>query len=196
MDPGNWTSEVDPENGLFRTFGDNSKVVQDVRGALLDPSGNVCWEGCHGARAGMSRVFLLDRQMDGGGGEQTCPPPDSGPYLGFLSFMRGSQPAYPQPLPASGFGPAVVQLAGAVDYSGPCEEARTPRKERRAKDHRSPNHISKTVPPTVHSSPPNWDRTSGCQVTFCQSSHPDRRLKQIHHPGKSQLLVSIESPVA
>ena len=75
-------------------------------------------------------------------------------------YMRGSQPAYPQPLPASGLGPAVVQLAGAVDYPGPREEARTPRKERRAKDHRAPNHISKTVPPTVHSSPPNWDRTS------------------------------------
>ncbi len=55
----------------------------------MDPSGNVCWEGCHGARAGMSRVFLLESQMDDGGGEQTCPPPDSGPYLGFLSFMRG-----------------------------------------------------------------------------------------------------------
>ena len=125
----------------------------------MDPSGNVCWEGCHGARAGMSRVFLLESQMDGGGGNRlvlhlipvrtwvSCP------------YMRGSQPAYPQPLPASGLGPAVVQLAGAVDYPGPREEARTPRKERRAKDHRAPNHISKMVPPTVHSSPPNWART-------------------------------------
>ena len=33
---------------------------------------------------------------------------------------------------------------------GPPGEARTPRKDRGAKDHRAPNHISKTVLSTVH----------------------------------------------
>ena len=36
----------------------------------------------------------------------------------------------------------------------PPEETRTPGKDRHAKDHRAPNHISKTVPPTVHLGPP------------------------------------------
>ena len=61
----------------------------------------------------------------------------------------------------------MVQLAGAVDYPGPREEARTPRKERRAKDHRAPNHISKTVPPTVHSRPVIWG-----QHLSIRPSHP------------------------
>ena len=35
----------------------------------------------------------------------------------------------------------------------PPEETRTPRRDRDAKDHRAPSHISKTVLPTVHSGP-------------------------------------------
>ena len=41
----------------------------------------------------------------------------------------------------------------------PPEEARTPRRDCYAKDHRDPNHISKTVPPTVHLGPPNWTKS-------------------------------------
>ena len=43
--------------------------------------------------------------------------------------------------------------------SGPPEEARTPREDRCAKDHRDPSHISKMVPPTIHLGPLGEDRT-------------------------------------
>ena len=42
---------------------------------------------------------------------------------------------------------------------GPPGEARTPRKDRCAKDHRAPSHISKTVLSTVHLGPPEETRT-------------------------------------
>ena len=41
------------------------------------------------------------------------------------------------------------------------KEARNPRKERGANDHRAPNHISKTVLSTVHFGPPKRTRTKG-----------------------------------
>ena len=43
----------------------------------------------------------------------------------------------------------------------PPSETRTPRKDRCAKDHNAPSHISKMVPPTIHLGPPNLtiDRT-------------------------------------
>ena len=41
----------------------------------------------------------------------------------------------------------------------PPDEARTPREDRCAKDHRDPSHISKMVPPTIHSGPPTETRT-------------------------------------
>ena len=54
-------------------------------------------------------------------------------------------------------------LIGAAPSSesllGPPGEARTPRKDRGAKDHRAPNHISKTVLSTVHLGPPEKNRT-------------------------------------
>ena len=40
-----------------------------------------------------------------------------------------------------------------------CEEARTPRKGRGAKDHRDPNHISKMVLSIVHFGPTKKTRT-------------------------------------
>ena len=37
----------------------------------------------------------------------------------------------------------------------PARRGSKPSKDRCAKDHRTPSHISKAVPPTVHSGPPN-----------------------------------------
>ena len=67
---------------------------------------------------------VVKTAVDGG---QTCSPPDAGQSRGCLSFMRGAQPTNSQPLPAPGFGLAVVQLAGAVDYPGPALFLRQPR---------------------------------------------------------------------
>ena len=49
---------------------------------------------------------------------------------------------------------------------GPPEEARTPRKDRCAKAHRGPSHISKTVPPTIHLGPPHWTKSRTFTLTF------------------------------
>ena len=43
----------------------------------------------------------------------------------------------------------------------PPSETRTPRKDRCAKDHNAPSHISKMVPPTIHLGPPFTPKTFG-----------------------------------
>ena len=57
-------------------------------------------------------------------GKQTCPPPGSGPYLGLLVLYAGVPAGVSTAVTGVGLGSAVVQLAGAVDYPGPREEAR------------------------------------------------------------------------
>ena len=44
----------------------------------------------------------------------------------------------------------ISKIVPPTIHLGPPEEARTPRKDRCAKDHRAPNHISKMVLSTVH----------------------------------------------
>ena len=86
---------------------------------MIVPLRDGCWKGRHGTRIDMSRDFLLESDEDVDGWGQTCSPPDTRPSLGCLSFVRGVYPTNSQLLPALGFGLAVVQLAGAVDYPGP-----------------------------------------------------------------------------
>ena len=59
---------------------------------------------------------------------------------------------YTIPMPRDGVS---QESASVLDFvqSGPPEEARTPREDRCAKDHRDPSHISKMVPPTIHLGP-------------------------------------------
>ena len=49
---------------------------------------------------------------------------------------------------------------------GLSQGARTTCKRRAFKDHRAPSHISKTVPPTVHSGPPNWIKSRTLTIRF------------------------------
>ena len=61
---------------------------------------------------------------------------------------------YTIPMPNDG---VTSESASVLDFvqSGPPEEARTPRKDRCAKDHRAPSHISNMVPPTTPLGPPS-----------------------------------------
>ena len=56
---------------------------------------------------------------------------------------------YTVPMPSDG---VTSESASVLDFvkSGPPSETRTPRKDRCAKDHNAPSHISKMVPPTIH----------------------------------------------
>ena len=67
---------------------------------------------------------------------------------------------YTIPMPKDG---VTSESASVLDFvkSSPPSETRTPRKDRCAKDHNAPSHISKMVPPTIHLGPPNLtiDRT-------------------------------------
>ena len=51
-------------------------------------------------------------------------------------------------------------------YLAQPEEARTPRKDRCAKDHRAPSHISKMVPPTIPLGPPSYTRSRTFGLRF------------------------------
>ena len=65
---------------------------------------------------------------------------------------------YTVPMPSDG---VMSESASVLDFvkPGPPEEARTPREDRCAKDHRDPSHISKMVPPTIHLGPPNYTKS-------------------------------------
>ena len=65
---------------------------------------------------------------------------------------------YTVPMPSDG---VTSESASVLDFvkSSPPEEARTPREDRCAKDHRDPSHISKMVPPTIHLGPPNYTKS-------------------------------------
>ena len=65
---------------------------------------------------------------------------------------------YTVPMPSDG---AMSESASVLDFvkSSPPSETRTPRKDRCAKDHNAPSHISKMVPPTIHLGPPNLTKS-------------------------------------
>ena len=47
----------------------------------------------------------------------------------------------------------ISKIVLSIVIIGPPSETRTPRKDRCAKDHNAPSHISKMVPPTIHLGP-------------------------------------------
>ena len=65
---------------------------------------------------------------------------------------------YTVPMPSDG---VTSESASVLDFvkSGPPSETRTPRKDRCAKDHDAPSHISKMVPPTIHLGPLDWTKS-------------------------------------
>ena len=83
---------------------------------------------------------------------------------------------YTVPMPDDSFLAGRATEKVALDASvlstvhvSPPEEARTPRKDRCAKDHRAPSHISKMVPPTIPLGPPNWTKSRTFTISFSLS---------------------------
>ena len=74
--------------------------------------------------------------------------------------------------------------------------ARTPRKDRCAKDHRALNHISKMVPPTIHVGPPEKTRTnSEANLFFLSSRTVDEEGYRAFGTGQACLnLGSVQGP--
>ena len=80
---------------------------------------------------------------------------------------------YTVPMPDDSFLAGRATENVALDASvlstvhvSPLRGARTTRKGRAIKNHRAPNHISKMVPPTVHSGPPNWTKSRTFAIIF------------------------------
>ena len=83
---------------------------------------------------------------------------------------------YTVPMPSDG---VMSESASVLDFvkSGPPSETRTPRKDRCAKDHRSPSQISMRAPPPIP--PPSRCHTTGIERPWCVERLPSHISKMV-----------------
>ena len=84
----------------------------------------------------------------------------------------------------------ISKIVLSIVKIGPPEEARTPGKDRCAKDHRAPSHISKMVLSTVHFGPPEEARTprkDRCGKVHRAPSHISKTVPPTIHLGPETL---------